>query len=393
MKKAKQKIFVIFGILIILNSIFAYAEDSKLRNEVTGNTMADITGSAIGGLTIGVGVGGCVVGGVIAGILTFVPGGAISWVPVIAACAAVGVTVGGITQWVTGKENTNEPVAIEPTEQQPTLEPEPIPTGSTGEGKCWITSATTKTETEVVDFCENLGFSGYNPQGPYYIDTDGDGHGIDGEIYLCCSGDDKPTQLDFAQQKFSLNNEDCDDSNGEVFTTEQCEAAENNENQLISSGSSTFEDYGCGPINTPWREDQVLNAKTIFENEGISNKIEIHPDIEHILNELVKKAKEKGYTVHALQGYRSYSDQGNLYIENKKKGYPTAKAGYSEHQTGYAVDLYLNDPTKSLDSFHWIDLPLEVIKITEELGIVHPWPEWDPPHYCIPANAASVYKT
>lgn len=60
---------------------------------------------------------------------------------------------------------------------------------------------------------------------------------------------------------------------------------------------------------------------------------------------LAKKAKEEGYNIRAASTYRSYSYQTNLYnnyvkqdgVEKADKY--SARAGFSEHQTGLAVDV------------------------------------------------------
>ncbi len=60
---------------------------------------------------------------------------------------------------------------------------------------------------------------------------------------------------------------------------------------------------------------------------------------------LAKKAKEDGFTIRAVSTYRSYSYQTNLYNNyvkedgvNKADKY-SARPGFSEHQTGLAVDV------------------------------------------------------
>jgi len=60
---------------------------------------------------------------------------------------------------------------------------------------------------------------------------------------------------------------------------------------------------------------------------------------------LAKKAKEEGLTIRAISTYRSYDYQSNLYnnyakedgVEEADKY--SARPGFSEHQTGFAVDI------------------------------------------------------
>ena len=65
---------------------------------------------------------------------------------------------------------------------------------------------------------------------------------------------------------------------------------------------------------------------------------------------LQKEAKEYGYEVDIMSGYRTYNYQNNLYNNIiKEKGFnyalrSVAKPGHSEHQTGLAIDycIYKN---------------------------------------------------
>ncbi|MBQ7137119.1 MAG: M15 family metallopeptidase [Bacilli bacterium] len=60
---------------------------------------------------------------------------------------------------------------------------------------------------------------------------------------------------------------------------------------------------------------------------------------------LAKKAKEEGLTIRAISTYRSYDYQSNLYNKYikedgvEKADKYSARPGFSEHQTGFAVDV------------------------------------------------------
>jgi len=60
---------------------------------------------------------------------------------------------------------------------------------------------------------------------------------------------------------------------------------------------------------------------------------------------LAKKAKDEGYTIRAVSAYRSYNYQTNLYNNYvktdgvKNADQYSARPGFSEHQTGLAVDV------------------------------------------------------
>ena len=70
---------------------------------------------------------------------------------------------------------------------------------------------------------------------------------------------------------------------------------------------------------------------------------------------LAKKAKEEGYNIRAVSTYRSYDYQTSLYnnyvkqdgVENADKY--SARAGFSEHQTGLAVDV--DNVTSNFNNF------------------------------------------
>ena len=61
--------------------------------------------------------------------------------------------------------------------------------------------------------------------------------------------------------------------------------------------------------------------------------------------EMASAAKEEGYTIRAMSSYRSYDYQKNLYNRyvrqdgQQQADTYSARAGYSEHQTGLAVDI------------------------------------------------------
>lgn len=80
--------------------------------------------------------------------------------------------------------------------------------------------------------------------------------------------------------------------------------------------------------------------------------------------ELCKQAKEDGYTIIGISGYRSYQTQKNLYNRYLQKDPQkvvdtySAKAGHSEHQTGLAIDVSSNNPDmltfEMSSSFIWM---------------------------------------
>ncbi|MFJ5955886.1 D-alanyl-D-alanine carboxypeptidase family protein [Paenarthrobacter sp. NPDC092416] len=71
----------------------------------------------------------------------------------------------------------------------------------------------------------------------------------------------------------------------------------------------------------------------------------LRPEAATAYNSFVKAAKASGVNVRATSGYRSYSQQQSLYANYVAQyGQETAdtlaaRAGYSEHQTGLAMDI------------------------------------------------------
>ena len=79
--------------------------------------------------------------------------------------------------------------------------------------------------------------------------------------------------------------------------------------------------------------------------EKISENIYMRPDAASALEELFAGAEEAGYKLYARSGYRSYSVQKAIFerklqrMDEKSANLSVAKPGYSEHQTGLAMDF------------------------------------------------------
>ena len=79
--------------------------------------------------------------------------------------------------------------------------------------------------------------------------------------------------------------------------------------------------------------------------EAISENIYMRPEAARALEELFAGAADAGLKLYATSGYRSYATQKAIFERNAaQKGEKTAnmssaKAGYSEHQTGLAMDI------------------------------------------------------
>lgn len=93
-------------------------------------------------------------------------------------------------------------------------------------------------------------------------------------------------------------------------------------------------------------DDYVPKNLTLIDSSyAVSNDKYMEKNAADAFVELAKAAKKDGYTVLAASTYRSYNYQTGLYNRYKasdgaeKADTYSARAGYSEHQTGLAVDV------------------------------------------------------
>ena len=79
--------------------------------------------------------------------------------------------------------------------------------------------------------------------------------------------------------------------------------------------------------------------------ESASENIYMRPEAATALEALFAGAAEDGLTLYATSGYRSYSTQKAIFerkldrMSEKQANLSVAKPGYSEHQTGLAMDI------------------------------------------------------
>lgn len=79
--------------------------------------------------------------------------------------------------------------------------------------------------------------------------------------------------------------------------------------------------------------------------ESISENIYMRPEAAAALEELFEAAAQDGITLYATSGFRSYSTQKAIFerkldtMSEKQANASVAKPGYSEHQTGLAMDI------------------------------------------------------
>lgn len=79
--------------------------------------------------------------------------------------------------------------------------------------------------------------------------------------------------------------------------------------------------------------------------EAVSENIYMRPEAAAALENLFEGAAQDGITLYATSGYRSYSTQKAIFerklerMDEKQANASVAKPGYSEHQTGLAMDI------------------------------------------------------
>src|SRR5574344_117467 len=101
-----------------------------------------------------------------------------------------------------------------------------------------------------------------------------------------------------------------------------------------------------------------INSTYAYENNSIS-EVTLNAFIE-----LADRSEEAGHTILINSSYRSYEDQDALWQDRKttqgerKADQYAARAGSSEHETGYAIDVAdfsdVNDDFGKTESFKWM---------------------------------------
>jgi len=156
----------------------------------------------------------------------------------------------------------------------------------------------------------------------------------------------------------------------------------------LDSKESSGDKKGSSPIDSAITELDILGNIILNQNNILNFSPNFTPDnllvtyngellsdsaIE-ILKRLILLASEQGYSLVVYSGYRSYSEQVNLYKLNPAGA---ELAGKSTHQTGIAVDIYILSEIGTL-----VAPDRKVQELALELGIVHPISK-DPPHFII----------
>lgn len=101
-----------------------------------------------------------------------------------------------------------------------------------------------------------------------------------------------------------------------------------------------------------------------------NSEIKLMPAAQASVNAMIAKAKADGVQLGVISGFRSLADQDYLYFKVKAERGESAKAraevsappGYSEHHTGYAVDLidesqpatYVEESFVTTPAYRWL---------------------------------------
>lgn len=92
-------------------------------------------------------------------------------------------------------------------------------------------------------------------------------------------------------------------------------------------------------------EDYIPENLQIVSSKYSSKTVKLVNYAKEAFEELAAAAEKENYTINAMSSYRDYAYQNTLYNNYAKKdGYDnadtySARPGYSEHQTGLAVDI------------------------------------------------------
>ncbi len=72
--------------------------------------------------------------------------------------------------------------------------------------------------------------------------------------------------------------------------------------------------------------------------------VELEAKTARAFREMAKAARKQGITIAIRSGFRSHDKQKELYKRFRRgRGHLAAKPGYSNHQNGRAVDIYIDE--------------------------------------------------
>ena len=108
-----------------------------------------------------------------------------------------------------------------------------------------------------------------------------------------------------------------------------------------------------------------------LELVNVSSGIQLHVDAAEAYNSMIEAARQDEVDLRLLSGYRSHQLQEEIFFDIKSERNQTARErakvsappGYSEHSTGYAIDLgdgtrpetHFRENFQSTKAFRWLE--------------------------------------
>lgn len=118
-------------------------------------------------------------------------------------------------------------------------------------------------------------------------------------------------------------------------------------NDTIIPISKTSDEYlilvnKTNPLDKNYIPTNLIEINNIDYIERKNETMQINLDVYYYLILLFEEAQKHDLCLTVFSAYRSYEKQESIWNKNKDELY-VAKPGYSEHQTGLAVDLSRRD--------------------------------------------------
>lgn len=114
-------------------------------------------------------------------------------------------------------------------------------------------------------------------------------------------------------------------------------------------------------------DEEYMPYDLVIPNIKSDKEVKVRKEVAPKLEQLFADAKKDGINLVAISGFRTYDYQDYLYknsVQTNGKNHATqyvAKAGYSEHQTGFALDLLckeymtLDEGFEKTNAFKWLE--------------------------------------
>ncbi len=165
----------------------------------------------------------------------------------------------------------------------------------------------------------------------------------------------------------------------------------------ILVGVGTIALLGVGAVILINKNGKKILPESILDKLSEENKkqvFELHPNARLKFAQFISAIQDKGYIVVITSGHRDFNKQAQLYLENPNN----AKAGYSNHNYGYAIDINIIDPKtgktilrKASSDEEW--KKSGIVDIAKKMGF-----EWggdfknyqDPIHFAIPREKTTA---